>query len=208
MLWCILLKKPRPAAQLACTPKAPLAVLPSKISKSFPVPANGPNTKNASNRASSFRAVMNENLSPSLQFARIVLTMSAKCASVLFLRIFRVIETLQLTHVVQLTRAGIHSLEQLINLLVAHLLAKVCEDVAELAHANETCELLVEYLETAAVFFRLAGIAETAGAVENALEVVKVDCAKSPGSVFPCFPAIVLGRIISYSRRPSGSRGP
>jgi hypothetical protein len=30
-------------------------------------------------------------------------------------------------------------------------------------------------LETAAVFFRLAGVAEAAGTVENALEVVEVD---------------------------------
>lgn len=53
-----------------------------------------------------------------------------------------------------------------------------------MAHADESCELLVEYLETAAVLFRLAGVAEATGAVEHALEVVKVDyCAAE--SVFP-----------------------
>lgn len=44
--------------------------------KIFPCSRQWTHYKNASNRASSFRAVMNENLSPSLQFARIVLTMS------------------------------------------------------------------------------------------------------------------------------------
>jgi len=82
----------------------------------------------------------------------------------------------QLTHVVQLARASIHSLEQLIDLLIAHLLAQVCQNVAELPHSDEPCELFVEYLETAAVLFGLAGVAEAAGAVEDALEVVEVDC--------------------------------
>ena len=72
---------------------------------------------------------------------------------------------MRLTHVVQLAGAGVHSLEQLIDLIIAHLLAKVCKDVAELANANESCEFLVEYLETAAVLFRLAGIAESTRAV-------------------------------------------
>ncbi|KAI3486847.1 hypothetical protein L1887_49553 [Cichorium endivia] len=58
--------------------------------------------------------------------------------------------TAQLTHVVQLARAGIHSLEQLVDLLVAHLLAQVREDVAELADADEAREFLVEDLEAAA----------------------------------------------------------
>jgi len=73
--------------------------------------------------------------------------------------------SMRLTHVVQLAGAGVHSLEQLIDLIIAHLLAKVCKDVAELANANESCEFLVEYLETAAVLFRLAGIAESTRAV-------------------------------------------
>ena len=79
------------------------------------------------------------------------------------------------THVVQLAGAGVHSLEKLINFIVAHLLAEVRENVAELAHSDKPCEFLIEYLETAAVFFRLAGVAEAAGTVENALEVVEVD---------------------------------
>ena len=81
----------------------------------------------------------------------------------------------ELTRIVDLSRARIHSLEQLINLLIAHLLAQVRQNVAELAHSDKPCEFLIEYLETAAVFFRLAGVAEAAGTVENALEVVEVD---------------------------------
>jgi hypothetical protein len=90
----------------------------------------------------------------------------------------------RLTHVVQLARAGVHSLEQLIDLIIAHLLAEVCKDVAELAHADKSCELFVEYLEAAAVLFGLAGVAESTRAVEDALEVVKVDC-RITESVFP-----------------------
>ena len=84
-------------------------------------------------------------------------------------------EVQHLTHVVQLARAGIHSLEQLIDLLIAHLLAQVRQNVAELSDSNKPGEFFIEYLETAAVLFGLAGVAEAAGAVEDALEVVKVD---------------------------------
>jgi hypothetical protein len=84
-------------------------------------------------------------------------------------------EVQQLTHVVQLARAGIHSLEQLIDLLIAHLLAQVRQNVAELSDSNKPGEFFIEYLETSAVLFGLAGVAEAAGAVEDALEVVEVD---------------------------------
>jgi hypothetical protein len=80
------------------------------------------------------------------------------------------------THVVQLARAGIHSLQQLIHLLITHLLAQVRQNVPELSHANETREVLVEDLEPAAVLFWLARVAEAAWTVEDAGEVVEVDC--------------------------------
>lgn len=142
-----------------------------------------------------------------LQFARIVLTMSANQVSICW---SQAVENLSshLTHVVQLAGAGVHSLEQLIDLIIAHLLAKVRKDVAELAHANKSCELFVEYLEATAVLFGLARVAESTGAVEHALEVVKVDCriAESASPQLVAYALIVW--VVSYSRLPSGSRGP
>jgi hypothetical protein len=85
---------------------------------------------------------------------------------------------LGLTCVVDLARAGVDSLKELVDLLVGHLLAEVCEDVLELTDTDETCHILVENLEAAAVLFWLAGIAEATGAVQDALEGLEVDCAE------------------------------
>ncbi|KAI6757561.1 hypothetical protein HG531_003386 [Fusarium graminearum] len=71
---------------------------------------------------------------------------------------------------------GVDGLEELVDLLVGHLLAQVCQDVLKLADADETRHILIKHLETAAVFLRLARVAETAGAVEDALECLEVDC--------------------------------
>ena len=101
----------------------------------------------------------------------------------------------QLTHVVQLARAGVHSLEELVNLVVAHLLSEVCEDVTELANADEPCELLVEHLETAAVLFRLAGVAESTRAVEHALEAVEVDCCVAKSALLHLVAIYVCGSL-------------
>lgn len=81
--------------------------------------------------------------------------------------------------VVDLARRGVDGLEQLIHLLVGHLLAKVGQDVAQLAHADEAGHVLVEDLEAATVFFRLPRVAEAAGAVEDLAERVEVDCARA-----------------------------
>ena len=82
-----------------------------------------------------------------------------------------------LTGVVDLSRAGIHSLQEFVHLVIGHLLAEICENVLELTDANEACHVLVEDLETTAVLFRLTGIAEAARAVQDALEGLEVDCA-------------------------------
>ena len=114
-----------------------------------------------------------------------------------------------LTHVIQLSTACVHSLQQLIHLVIAHLLAQVCEDVSELANANEACEVLVEDLETAAVLFRLAWVAEAARAVEDAGEGVEVNCFR-----IQCQPNRAQigdlhgGGVCSYSLRQLSSRGP
>ena len=81
----------------------------------------------------------------------------------------------RLTHVVQLTRAGVHGLEQLIDLFLRHLLAQVHENVLDLADVDAARQVLVKDLEAAAVLLGLAGVAEAAGPVEHALERLKVD---------------------------------
>jgi D-alanine-D-alanine ligase-like ATP-grasp enzyme len=45
-----------------------------------------------------------------------------------------------------------------------------------LADDDETRHILIKHLETTAVFLRLAGVAETTGAVQHALECLEVDC--------------------------------
>lgn len=80
-----------------------------------------------------------------------------------------------LTHIVQLPTARVHCLQQLIYLFITHLFTQIREDVPELSHADEAREVLVEYLEAAAVLLWLAGVAEAAGAIEDFLERVEVD---------------------------------
>lgn len=89
---------------------------------------------------------------------------------------------MQLTPVVHLVVACINrALEKLIDLLLAHLLAKVCEDVLDLALADESAPVFVKHLEAADVLFDVEGLAEAAGAVEDLGEGVEVDCMNVSG---------------------------
>ena len=47
--------------------------------------------------------------------------------------------------------------------------------VAQLSYSNEACHILVEYLESAAVFFGLAGLAEATRAVQHLEEGLEID---------------------------------
>ncbi len=78
--------------------------------------------------------------------------------------------------VVDLPARRVDRLEQLVHLVVAHLLAQVREDVAQLADADEARHVLVEDLEAAAVLLRLARVAEAAGPVEDLGEGFEIDC--------------------------------
>lgn len=92
------------------------------------------------------------------------------------------------TNVVDLAAAGVNGLEQLVDLIVAHLLAQVGQDwrdmsvtsslgestfggaghtVSELTDTDEASHVLVKDLETTAVLLRLTGVAETTSAVED-----------------------------------------
>lgn len=81
-----------------------------------------------------------------------------------------------LTPVVNLVVARINrALEQLVDLLLAHLLAQIRQNVLDLALANEPAAVLVEHLEATDVLLDVEGLAEAAGAVEDLGERVKVD---------------------------------
>lgn len=79
-------------------------------------------------------------------------------------------------HVVDLSAAGVNRLQQLIHFIVAHFLAQVGQNVSQLAHADKSRHVFVEYLEPATVFFWFAGISETAGSIEDFAERVEIDC--------------------------------
>lgn len=81
-----------------------------------------------------------------------------------------------LTPVVNLVVARINrALEQLIDLLLAHLLAQIRQNVLDLAFADEPAAVLVEHLEAANILLDVEGLAEAAGAVEDLGERVEVD---------------------------------
>ena len=84
----------------------------------------------------------------------------------------------QLTPVVDFVVGSVDgALEQLVDLLLAHLLTQVGQDVFDLALADKPAAVLVEHLEAADVLFDIKGLAEAAGAVEDLGEGVEVDCA-------------------------------
>ena len=80
------------------------------------------------------------------------------------------------TGIVDLSGRRVDRLEQLIHLVVRHLLAQVRQDVLQLTDTNKARHVLIEYLETPAVFLGFAGVAEAARPVEYALEGLEVDC--------------------------------
>lgn len=79
-------------------------------------------------------------------------------------------------HVIDLSAAGVDSLQQFINLFIAHLFSQVRKDVSELADSDETCHVFVEYLKAAAIFFWFARISETARSVEDFAEGFEINC--------------------------------
>lgn len=84
---------------------------------------------------------------------------------------------LGLTSVVDLAGAGVDCLEQLVDLIVRHLLAQICQDVLELPDSDEARHILVKDLESTAVLVRFAGVAESARPVQDLGEGLKVNCA-------------------------------
>lgn len=105
------------------------------------------------------------------------------------------------TSVVDLAGAGVYGLEELVHLLLGHLLAQVGQDVLDLADADETRHVLVEHLEATAVFLGLAGIAEAAGAVQDALEGLEIDCAtaKSAAALHPNNSSGIAGGLLTVT---------
>lgn len=67
------------------------------------------------------------------------------------------------------------ALEQLINLLLGHLLAQVRQDVLDLSLSDESRPVLVEDLEPSDVLFDVEGLAEATRSVQDLGEGFKVD---------------------------------
>lgn len=67
------------------------------------------------------------------------------------------------------------ALEQLVDLLLGHLLAQVGQDVLDLSLSDESRPVLVEDLEPADVLFNVKGLAEAAGSIQDLGEGFKVD---------------------------------
>ena len=89
-------------------------------------------------------------------------------------------DQIQIPHLSRLRIHGLGTaLQQLVDFVVAHLLAQIRQDVAQLAHADVAGQVLVEDLEAPRVLFRVAGIAEAVGAVEEGVEGWEVDCRES-----------------------------
>lgn len=86
---------------------------------------------------------------------------------------------MDLTGIVDHITPDIHSLQKLINLVVAKFLAQTGQHIAELSNAYVACPVFVEYLEAAHKLVGLAGGTEAAGAVEDLLEGVEVNCEAS-----------------------------
>lgn len=59
------------------------------------------------------------------------------------------------------SRANLDTLEQLVHLLVRHLLAELREHVAQLADADEAVAFFVEYLEAADELLCGSGVSES-----------------------------------------------
>lgn len=79
--------------------------------------------------------------------------------------------------IIHLVGSRVHrALEQLLDLLLAHLLAQIRQDVLDLALADEACPVFVEDLEAADVLLDVEGFAEAAGPVQDLAEGVEVDC--------------------------------
>lgn len=73
-------------------------------------------------------------------------------------------------HVVDFATAGIDSLQELIYLFVAHLLAQIGQNIPQLAYTNETSHVFIEYLEATTIFFGFSWVSETTGSVEDFAE--------------------------------------
>lgn len=77
-------------------------------------------------------------------------------------------EWIEHTPVIDLIVASINSaLEQLVDLLLAHLLAQVGENVFDLTLADKAAAILVKDLKAADVLLNVKGFAEAARAVED-----------------------------------------
>lgn len=79
------------------------------------------------------------------------------------------------TSIVYFSAGRVDGFEQLVNLVIAHFLAEVGQNITQLTDAYETRHVFIKHPEPLAVFFRLARIAETARSIENFRERVEIN---------------------------------
>ena len=102
------------------------------------------------------------------------------------------------TSIIDLPTARVHRLQELIHLIVAHLLSKIRQDcepqsalplflfhthksrrkhtVSKLAHTDEARHILIKHLKAPAIFFWLARVSKSTWSVQDFLEGVEIDC--------------------------------
>ena len=77
--------------------------------------------------------------------------------------------------IIDFAGGGIHRFEQLIHLVVTHLLPKIRQDVAQLTDPNIAGHVLVKNLEATTILFWLAWVAKTVRSVKHLGEGFKID---------------------------------
>jgi hypothetical protein len=83
------------------------------------------------------------------------------------------------TSIINLPTPRIHRLQQLIHLIITHLLPQIRQDIPQLPNPNKARHILIKDLEAATVFFRFARVTEAARAVEDLREGLEINCATS-----------------------------
>lgn len=79
------------------------------------------------------------------------------------------------------SRPNLHTLKQLINLLITKLLSKRREHISQLPSTNVSIPFLVKHLETADKLLGRTGGLEAVWPVQDVQKGVKVDCEREEG---------------------------
>jgi hypothetical protein len=79
------------------------------------------------------------------------------------------------TSIINLPTTRIHRLEQLIHLLITHLLPQIRQNIPQLPNPNKPRHIFIKDLKAATVFLWFARVAEPAWAVEDFGEGLEIN---------------------------------